>query len=245
MTATSSSDWIRSPARHAGERKSTNPLPLLHTRDETIVLSRFAAGRISTSWFGGASQNEAVITGIDADTGEPIWRRQAGAGQTAVVGLASLPTGEVGTLAMEVTTQEEAVQGRGQYRMLDSSGEELWSAPMSLERSGDEPSMWATDSALVVPDGEHLQGVDLGTGEELWKSASLNSREAGVLRTTDDPDTLLVTAEGDDGDSVTLLIDPATGEERRYESALRDATLTDEYLLTGIESTQLVIPRAD
>src|SRR5699024_5363808 len=39
------------------------PLPRLQTRDETVVLSRFAAVRISTSWFVGASHNEAVITG--------------------------------------------------------------------------------------------------------------------------------------------------------------------------------------
>lgn len=214
-----------------------------YTDGETVVLSRFAAGLVASSWFGG-SQGESIVTGIDPKTGEETWRRASGEAQSAVLGLVPLTDGSVGTLVLDVANEAEWSDRHGEYAMLDETGEELWRTSASLEGMDDATKVWNAGPAAIVLDNHRPTAFDIETGEQLWAEGSGLAGDVTVLPTKNGA-AVLVTNQKDDAGFFTLLIDPATGEWQPYDAALRGVEAADGYLLASTGMTRIVIPFAE
>jgi outer membrane protein assembly factor BamB len=170
--------------------------------------------------------NEQAVCGTTADgelfcveaaTGDETFRTRPGGGQRGETVNVSNPT-----LAGDTLLVQTAARGDG-LRAYSLDGDPRWSAPVgggpgTLELTpvvvGDVVGAIAT----VELDRE-LVGVDLATGEELWRNYTTHRSDVGEMQlatlgpVTDGERLYVVLGSLGEEDSVIAAVDPATGDE--------------------------------
>ncbi len=231
----------------AGDEVWTGPLEhevsSMITEGEDLAVSSSNVGLVTSGWF--EQQQSAVVT-VDAEDGHLGGSIAPSEGRWVAIGGHSLPDGGSGTVLYGFEDQQAWSDREAVYMLVDASGTELWR--VEAEAQQDDLRAWISDGVVVLSDGWGLMGVDVVTGEVLWRNGDLSVRWEDIAGLdADGVERLLVTdqrVEDEDGNTrfVALLVDPRTGESTRYDAALRSAVVTDSYLLTDSGMTQLVIP---
>lgn len=212
---------------------------------QVVSVSSTSVGSVSTSW---VDQGHTRVVTLDASDGHEIGPIQPSEGQWTAADALTMPDGSSTTLLYGFTDRVAWSEGRATYALVDAGGSEVWRVESTKEQ--DELAAWVADGVVVVLDGWGLAGIDLVSGERLWSTEGVSTRLQGVaLLQVEGTASLLVTDQRDEdaGETtfVSLVIDPATGDTETYDAALRDATVTDSYLLTSSGMTQIVIPLAE
>ncbi|WP_156199357.1 outer membrane protein assembly factor BamB family protein [Actinotalea caeni] len=218
----------------------------LHVAGGTIVVSSRSAGAITTGWQEDTGGDRDLVIGVDAETGRETWAHRDPA-QSAVLDAVALPDGGTGALLLEVPDRQAWDEAQGEYVLLDDTGEQVWRTPATYRR--DDVAAWHADGVGVVLEDLHPVGLDLGTGERLWRAEGAGLEgDVGLLTGGDGAVVVLANqrVEDDDGGRfVTHVLDIRTGALTVHEAPLRSFRVTDTYVISSTGATQLVIPRLE
>lgn len=231
----------------AGEVVWQQPLAFaaadLSAGGESIVASARHTETIVEVFHSGNAPTGPQLLAFDAASGSEMWRlEQQGEGRVAAIAILNLPDGESAALVLDVADRDAWQRAEVRYRLIAARGAEVWSVSASMPFTA---GAWQVEHAIVLPEGSSSFAVDLASGERLWEAGpSLVPGDAvvmdGSVLMTDQP----IRDEQDERVFVTYLVDAATGGATEYRAALRDARITDSYLLTSSGMTQIVIPLA-
>src|SRR5690606_7914040 len=183
----------------------------VHVAGGTIVVSSRGAGAITTSWRDGTGADHDLVVGAAAATGRAPWARRDPP-QSAGLDAVALPDGGTGTLLLEVPDRQAWDEARGEYVLLDDTGEQVWRTPATYRR--DDVAAWDADGVAVVLEDLHPVGLDLGTGERLWRAEGAGLEgDVGLLTGGDGAVVVLANqrVEDDGGRFVTHVLDIRTG----------------------------------